>query len=105
MVTAANPAVAVEPPVVERVTGPLLGPLLAVHLWRTAGTRHRSVLAGLLGLAAAGDAALPLRRAERCSAGRRATLGMSFVVSAPRRPGPAGREVRASEVRGDVTPD
>ncbi|MFF0167654.1 hypothetical protein [Streptomyces prasinus] len=49
-----------EPPVVERVTGPLLGPLLAVHLWRTAGTRHRSVLAGFLGLAAAGDAALPL---------------------------------------------
>ncbi|MFF0113277.1 hypothetical protein [Streptomyces prasinus] len=60
MVTAANPAVAVEPPVVERVTDPLLGPLLAVHLWRTAGTRHRSVLAGLLGPAAAGDAALLL---------------------------------------------
>ncbi|MFF7329602.1 lysoplasmalogenase family protein [Streptomyces sp. NPDC008150] len=46
-------------PALEWLTKPLLAPVLAVHLWRRTGTRHRPVLAGLV-LATAGDVALLL---------------------------------------------
>ncbi|MGW2699894.1 lysoplasmalogenase family protein [Streptomyces sp. NPDC001340] len=46
-------------PTLEWVAKPLLGPVLAVQLWRLTGTRHAPVLAGL-GFAAAGDVALML---------------------------------------------
>lgn len=41
----------------EWATKPLLAPVLALYLWRTTGTRHARVLAGL-GFATAGDVAL-----------------------------------------------
>ncbi|MEU9592360.1 hypothetical protein AB0D84_21975 [Streptomyces sp. NPDC048193] len=89
-------AVAADLPACEWATKPLLAPLLALHLWRTTGGRHRSVLAGL-GLATAGDVALlldglPARTSRPCcsasSCPPRPTTSPRGPAGAMRRRGP-----------------
>ncbi|MFG3105560.1 lysoplasmalogenase family protein [Streptomyces tendae] len=75
-------ALTLDLPVLEWLTKPLLAPLLAAHLWRATGTRHRLVLAGL-GLATAGDTALLMDGPAAFVAGLACFLGtqICYIVA------------------------
>ncbi|MEK9518619.1 lysoplasmalogenase [Streptomyces venezuelae] len=66
--------VVIDLPVLEWIAKPLLAPVLALHLWRVTGRRHRPVLLGL-GFATAGDVALLVPGATAFGIGLACFLG------------------------------
>ncbi|MFG3157378.1 hypothetical protein ACGF7W_35700 [Streptomyces sp. NPDC048219] len=93
-------AVAADLPAWEWATKPLLAPLLALHLWRTTGGRHRSVLAGL-GLATAGDVAAAGRPA--CEDVTAMLLGVFLSTAADDESARTGRRDAATRPRDVMT--